>query len=116
MLSICLAVIGVWLVGAWLTIRPYRTVRRLLRDGTPAQATVLEVTRAGVQFRGLKEVREKVCCELEVHPSGGASFRTRATQFMSKARESALQPGTVVDIRYNPAKPAKAAIEGQAGA
>jgi hypothetical protein len=114
LLSILLALIGVAVAAAIMSVGPYRRTRRLLRIGTPAQAKVLEVKRAGLTIRGLREIWEKVCCELEVHPSEGSPFQARACQFASRSLEAALRPGAMVEVRYDRAKPARAAVEGPA--
>ena len=110
LLSIAVSVLGVALAVSWLTIPPQLTVRRLLRDGTPAPATVLEARQTGIQSRGLEGRRRQLCCQLEVHPPGGEPYRAQAIQFILEAEEAALQPGAAVDIRYDPARPARVAI------
>jgi hypothetical protein len=111
LLSMAFAVLGVALAGALLTVPSYRRAKRLLRAGTPARATVLEVKETGLRASGWNGVRRQLCCQLEVHPSDGAAFHAQATQFMSVAEESSMQPGAEVGIRYDPAKPSRVAIE-----
>jgi hypothetical protein len=113
-LSIVVAILGVAVAAAVMSLPTYRKTSKLLRDGTSAQAKVLETKRAGLTIRNFRGAREKVCCTLEVQPTGGSPFQTQACQFMPLALEAALKPDAVMKVRYDPKKPGRAAIEGPA--
>jgi hypothetical protein len=112
-LSVVLALAAMVAATVCMCLPTFRTTRRLLRDGTPVTATVLAKKRAGLTIRSTKAAREKVCCRLEIRPATGEPFETTACQFMTLAEESVLLPEAVVNIRYDPKNPARAAIEGR---
>jgi hypothetical protein len=113
-LSIVCALVGIAIAAAILIVPTHRTTRRLLLDGTSATATILETKRAGLTIRSTKDTWDKVCCRLNVRPFQGASFPSKACQFVTAAQETALRPDTVVEVRYDPEKPKRAAIVGPA--
>jgi hypothetical protein len=113
-LSVVFMLIGVAAATVIMSFPTYRTTRRLLREGTPARATVLEAHKAGLTIRSTSQVWDRIDCRLEVHPEKGPSFQARAHQFMTAAEESFLLPDAVVDVRYDPEKRARVAIEGPA--
>ena len=114
LLSIGVSVLFVLLAASLVFFTPQRGLRTVLASGTVAAATVLSAEQTGAQSWRPSGTRRQVSCELEVHPSGGTPYRARATQFVTEAVEQTLQPGATVAIRYDPARPARVAIEGPA--
>jgi hypothetical protein len=113
-LSIVLAVVCLAIATAILVVPTFRTTRRLLLEGTSARGIVLESKRAGLTIRSSRKTWDKISCRLDVQPFQGASFHSQAYQFMTAAEEAALRPDTLVEIRYDPGKPQRAAIVGPA--
>jgi hypothetical protein len=109
-LSVVIALVAMAIATAVVSLPTFHVTRRLLRSGTPAKATVIDSRRAGLTLRTHRSVREKVSCRLEVRPAEGAPFRTRACQFMTPVEEKDLVADTVVDVRYDPKRPRRAAI------
>jgi hypothetical protein len=111
LLSIGVSVLFVLLGAVLVSLTPQRGVRTVLASGMPAVATVLSAEHTGAQSWRPTGTRHQVSCELDVCPSGGTPYRARATQFVTEAVEETLQPGATVAIRYDPARPARVAIE-----
>lgn len=109
-LSVVVAIIGIVAATASLSVRTFIRARKLLLDGRPARAELLSVERVGLTLRTWNEAWEKVACDLEVRPSEGDPFHARALQFASKNLDQGLRPGVTVEVRYDPAHPARAAI------
>ena len=112
LLSIGMSVLCVFLAAVVIFLVPQRGVRRVLESGTSARATVVSVEETGAQSWGPKGTLHQVSCELEVCPSVGSPYRTRATQFVTEALEGVLRPGATIAVRVDPAKPTRVAIEG----
>jgi hypothetical protein len=111
LLSIGVSFLSVMGALWWLVARPLQRERRLLKTGLPGRATVMRVWRTGVTA-GKGGTRHQLAIELEVHPGGGAAYPTRTTRLASAAEETALKPGTEVNVRYDPSRPTSVAIEG----
>lgn len=82
---------------------------RLLREGEPAEATVL-----AVRDTGWREMNRCVfTVELEVRRPGQAPHRAEARLLLPQPWSPAPYPaGSVVEVRVDPARPARAAIAG----
>lgn len=78
---------------------------QLLTSGTSAQATVTALRDTGMEVN-LQPVIE---VDLTVFPAAGPPFPATATT-QGHAQLAALQPGTTVPVRYDPANPSTVAI------
>ena len=112
LLSIGVSVLFVALAGLVVFLVPEWRVRRVLRRGAEAEATVVRVHKTGGRSRGFGAVKHQVVCELEVCPEGGTPYRARTTQFLAETVQTALRPGARVTVRVDPARPTRVAIEG----
>ena len=111
LLSILASMGSVAAVGGWLIARPLMQLRRLLANGRQAHATVLRVWRTGLFANGRDRRWRELAFDVEVHPDGGAAYRTHATGLVDPAEVDAFAPGVEVNVRYDPAKPTRVAVE-----
>lgn len=81
--------------------------RAVREQGLPAQATVLSVSDAGVRVND----DPVVVLELEVRAPDRAPWRATARQLVSILAIPAVQPGSVLAVRYDPADPSRVAVE-----
>lgn len=90
--------------------------RKILQTGAQASAQVLTVqaTGASVSYGGHRQ--PQVALGLQVHPPGGQPFQAQLVTYVSELQIPQIQPGAVVQIRYNPANSAQMAIEAFGGA
>jgi hypothetical protein len=95
------AVLNVVAIGGftyWQMIRPSMAEGHLLQTGTAAVATIKEVWSTGLQYSGRRQIR----LLLEVGPAGEAPFEPQARTFVLPDEAGLYQPGTRVQIRYDP--------------
>ena len=92
----------------WALI-PILTSDRLLKRGKPASATVLQVWDTGVT---IDEFDIQVGLLLEVRPPGHPPYQVKTKALVPRIQPTLYQPGMVVQVRYDPKKPKKVAIEG----
>lgn len=111
LLSIGLSFLSVMAGLGWLAVRPLRRNRRLLRTGRLARATILKVRRTGISTSRLAGTRRLLDFDLQVHPESGADYEAHTTRSVSPAELDAFAPGVEVAVRFDPAKPARVAIE-----
>lgn len=74
------------------------TNRSVLVSGLPAEATVLEINDTGMTINQSPVVR----MILEVRPPGGSPFRAETEQWIGRLQVHQIQPGAVVQVRYDP--------------
>jgi len=82
---------------------------RLLKQGNQASATVLEVWDTGIT---INEFDIQVGLLLEVRPPGHPPYQVKTKALVPRIQPTLYQPGMVVQVRYDPKKPNKVAIEG----
>jgi hypothetical protein len=111
LLSMGLAVLFVALAALVVFFVPQRGVRRVLRSGATAQATVVRAVETGAVSWAREGGTHQVRCDLEVCPRDAPPYRARTTQFVSAVVEGVLQPGAEVIVRYDPDHPSRVAIE-----
>jgi hypothetical protein len=111
LLSIGTSVLSVVVAASAIMFLPQFGVGRVLADGVPVRATVLGAVETGAQSRSHGETRRQVRCDLEVCPPDGASYRARATQFVTRTFEDGLRPGATVVVRVDPAAPRHIALD-----
>lgn len=89
--------------------------KRLLQTGAQASAQVLAVqaTGASVSYGGHRQ--PQVALTLQVQPANGQPFQSQLVTYVSELQIPQIQPGLVVQVRYNPANPAEMAIEAFGG-
>ena len=111
LMSMGMAVLFVALAALVVFFVPQRGVRRVLKTGVAAQATVVRAAETGAVRWTRRGGTHQVRCDLEVCLPDTPPFRARATQFVSDVVEGVLQPGAEVTIRYDPEHPSRVAIE-----
>jgi len=108
----CLMVSGVLGVASTLLLVGAPIVsaihnRNVLTDGVPASATVLKLSDTGTTINNDPVVR----LLLEVQPPGGPSFQAEAERLISRLQIPQIQPGAVLQVKYDPASLAVALLD-----
>lgn len=85
--------------------------RKLLQTGEPAQATILQLRETGLRINE----QPQIGLTLEVRPANRPAYQTEAKMIISYLQASQFQPGTVLDVRVDPADASKVAIAGVLG-
>jgi hypothetical protein len=111
LMSIGMSVLFVALAAGLVFLVPQRGVRRVLRSGVPATATVIGMAETGAVRWAPQGTRHQVTCELEVCPADGTPYRARAVQFVSESFEDGLRPGASVAVRVDPHVPGHVALD-----
>jgi hypothetical protein len=73
---------------------------RILKEGIPAKARVTRIVPTGNYHNDQPEVR----ISLEVTPDTGEPFDSKVETYMSPVYLPRFQPGSVVDVRFDPKK------------
>jgi hypothetical protein len=84
------------------------TARDLLATGQPGTATITALIDTGNRINMLPVMM----ISLAVTTTDGTSFHSTAQEIVSPANSAALQPGRLVNIRYNPQDKTLVAIVG----
>ncbi len=89
--------------------------RKLLQTGAKASAQVLAVqaTGASISYGGHRQ--PQVALTLQVQPASGQPFQSQLVTYVSELQIPQIQPGAVVQVRYNPVNSAEMAIEAFGG-
>jgi len=109
-------VIGIMLLvfGPFI-IRLVRTSsknRELLGHGEDAQAVILSIRETGVRINEQPQVN----LTLEVRPTNGApSFQAQATTVISYFQITQFQPGSLLQVKYDPNNTSRVAIAATLG-
>ena len=111
LMSIGMSVLCVALGAVVVFLVPQRGVRRVLRSGVPAKATVIGLAETGAAHWAPRGTRRQVTCELEVCPDDRAPYRARVVQFVTEAFEDELRPGATVSVRIDPDAPRRVALD-----
>lgn len=82
--------------------------RKLLETGIAAPAKVLSLSETGMYVNHQPMLR----IALEVAPPDGAPFPLTISRVVSIVQIPRLQPGALVDVRYDPGDPSNAMIVG----
>ena len=72
--------------------------RSLMRTGQPAKAKVVSLTDTGTTINNNPVVR----LVLEVQPPTGSPFEAETEKLISRLDVPNIQPGAVLDVRYDP--------------
>jgi hypothetical protein len=81
---------------------------QLIKQGLPAQATILRIWDTGVTVND----NPRVGFLLEVRPMERPAFQAEASMLVSRIAVAQYQPGALVEIRYDPSDSTKVAIVG----
>lgn len=89
--------------------------KQLLQTGAKGSAKVLSVqaTGASVSYGGHRQ--PQVAMALEVHPAGGQPYQAQLVTYVSELQIPQIQPGAVLQIRYDHRNPQSLAIEAFGG-
>jgi hypothetical protein len=80
---------------------------RILRQGIPAQATILQIWETGVRVNDSPQVGFRV----SVLPPSGVPYETQTVMVVSQLMIPRIQPGSVVRAKLDPANPNNVALE-----
>ncbi len=86
--------------------------RRLLARGESAPAVVLEARRTAVTFNRRNDRVLKLA--LEVRPRAGRPFRAEARRLVADYAAAQYQPGSVVEVKFDPSSPRRVVLTGAA--
>lgn len=109
------AVLIVWRVVGGL-LKGQARDKKLLQTGAPATAQILSVqaTGASVSYGGHRQ--PQVALALQVHPQAGQPFQAQLVTYVSELQIPQVQPGAVLQVRYDRTNPNLMAIEAFGGA
>lgn len=82
--------------------------RRLRDRGEVAEAVIVDVKRTAVTFNQWNDRMLKLT--LEVRPRNGTAFTATADTLVARHAIGAYQPGTIVQVKYDPAKPSRVLV------
>ncbi len=104
-------VIGLAIVGLLAIVAGPKLVRELREDavlakGTSASAVIVELSETGNLYNETPELR----IVLEVQPASGEPWRAEVREFVAAHATAKIQPGTVVQVKYDPEHPSRVAI------
>jgi hypothetical protein len=90
--------------------------KKLLQTGVAAPAQVLSVqaTGASVSYGGHRQ--PQVAMAVQVHPQGGQPYQAQLVAYVSELQIPQVQPGAILQIRYDRNNPQVMAIEAFGGA
>jgi hypothetical protein len=83
-----------------------RRNERILREGVPAKARVTDIVPTGSHHNEDPEV----VLSLEVTPAQGKPFASTVETHMSVVYLPRFQPGSIVNVRFDPKKPEDVAL------
>ncbi len=93
-------------------VRNSSTNRKLAQSGLDAEATVLNVRETGVRINE----QPQVTMTLDVKPANGMpSFQSQATRVISYFQAAQFQPGSRLQVKYDPDNTAQVAVVGVLG-
>ncbi|MBP9762831.1 hypothetical protein KBD34_04410 [Patescibacteria group bacterium] len=80
---------------------------KLLREGLPATAIVLDADPTG----NVRNAQPEVRLRLKVSPPGGTEYETEAIMMINPIYVPEFQPGKMVKVRYDKEDRSKVAVE-----
>jgi len=89
-------------------IASFSRTRKLLQNGEIAQGTILSVSNTGLTVNDNPQARFSI----EVRPANRPPFRAEAKKIISMFEILQYQPGTIVEVRFDPNNPSVVAISG----
>jgi hypothetical protein len=113
-IAMCLGttLIGLLIVGGsgaivWFVFKSVRPDSGLLKSGTPAQATIMQVWQTGTYMNN----NPQLGFQLEVRPPGGMPYQAQAKAIIPMVNIPQFQPGGVVNVKVSPGDPSKVALD-----
>ena len=85
--------------------------REVLAHGTSAPATIVRVWETGTRLND----QPQIGVVLQVQPADKPAFQAETKMFISYLQAAQLQPGMLVNVRYDPQNPGKVAVESATG-
>lgn len=80
---------------------------RILAQGIPVQATILQIWETGVRINDCPQVG----FQIQVMPPSGVPYTTQTTLVVSQLVIPRIQPGAVVRAKLDPKNPNNVALE-----
>ena len=109
---IVIAVISILVLATLAAFAPdiMRDVKNkeVLSEGVPATAVIKDVTDTGNRYNNNPQVK----MTLEVTPKDGKPYTAQIITVVSVVYLARLQPGTVVNVKYDPKQPSRVALTG----
>ena len=102
-----ISVVVISLLPVFRLVMRGQSNRALMAKGQRAQATIVSVQQTGTFVNN----NPQVSLVLDVRPDAGPGFQARAVHVVPMVALPRIQPGNVVPVRYDPANPAKVALE-----
>lgn len=87
--------------------------RDVLSHGESAPAQILKAWQTGTV---MNEVNPQIGLLLQVQPTNRPAFQAEAKMFISMLQIPQFQPGTMVQVKYDPKNPSKVAVDTTGGA
>jgi hypothetical protein len=104
-----------WTLLNWFALGRGLRAFWLTHRGTPAPAVILKRwTIRTMKAAGEPQPVELVRFLLDVHPAGAAPYETEANGMVRHRSYERTQPGCRMNLRYDPANPAKVVLMGPA--
>jgi hypothetical protein len=94
----------------WKVMQQGDATRKLLAEGEPATAKVLELHQTGMMINNNPQVRMVV----DVTRDGGEPYRAQIVQVVDFLAIPRVQPGCALKVRVDRGDPQKMAVEGYA--
>jgi hypothetical protein len=96
----------------WFILKSVRQDSGILKNGTPAQATILKVWETGTCLNN----QPQLGFNLEVRPPSGAPYQAQAKGIIPMVNIPQFQPGAIVNVKISPTDPSKVALDVYGGA
>ncbi len=96
------------IAGFWLGFRPQIRRNRMVRTGTPAQATVLRIQETGWTVQG-NYGQAKLTLRVEP-PEGARPYEVTTKTLINRFDIPAYQPGASLQVVIDPSDPHKVAV------
>jgi hypothetical protein len=109
--EIALAMCAVTAVLYPTIFRPLMRAESVLEQGEPGEATVLEIWDTGWTVND----DPRVGLRLAVRPAAGAPYEAKTKSVVSRLVVGQLEPGAVVQVRYDPKDPQRVVVLPDAG-
>jgi hypothetical protein len=110
-----LAITGASLFFMWKVFSGFNKTMQesaqLMATGVPAQAKILSVRDLGGSIQiGGQLPQQRLQIDLEIYPAGGQPYRASPQQLVSMMAIPRVQPGAMVQVRYDASNPMRVAV------
>jgi hypothetical protein len=85
---------------------------RLMREGHPAPATIVELSMGGMTMSVGVHRHLEVQLLVQVQPPDRSPWQAKLSTMISELQIPQLQPGAQIHVRYDPRDPSRLALEG----